>query len=301
MNVVINLHKPENISSQQAVLRMKRFFSAKKAGHAGTLDPMATGVLLVCLNEATKITRFLSDLDKEYRARVKFGERTDTCDATGKIIEKTICDTLHESDVRSVLNSFAGLIQQTPPMYSAIKMNGSPLYKLARMGITVERAARPVTISEIEMLGFNLPYIDLRIVCSKGTYVRTICDDIGQALGVGAHMVSLVRTRIGRFRIEDSATIEGLGSSKHAVCSIDSALSHLGEIVLDEYEYRRAMNGIPINMPYRSVNKTPDGGGKGAFENVHINQYVRIKSPDRILFGIGKVEQNRITIERLLN
>jgi tRNA pseudouridine55 synthase len=301
MNVVINLNKPEHISSQQAVLKVQRFFSAKKAGHAGTLDPMATGVLLVCLNEATKITRFLSDLDKEYRVRVKFGERTDTCDATGSVIEKTTCDTLQESDIRNALNSFTGLIHQTPPMYSAIKLNGSPLYKLARKGITVERAARPVTVSEIEMLGIDLPSLDLRIVCSKGTYIRTICDDLGQALGVGAHMVSLIRTRIGGFRIEDSAGIEEADSSKHAVCSIDSALSHLGEIILDDYLYRRAMNGIPIDATYQSGNQKPNGGEIGSFKNYQVNQYVRIKSPDRILFGIGKVEQNRITIERLLN
>jgi tRNA pseudouridine55 synthase len=301
MNVVINLNKPESISSQQAVLQVQRFFSAKKAGHAGTLDPMATGVLLVCLNEATKITRFLSDLDKEYRVRVKFGERTDTCDATGRITEKKTCNTLQESDIRNALNSFTGLIHQTPPMYSAIKLNGSPLYKLARKGIIVERAARPVTVSEIEMLGIDLPSIDLRIVCSKGTYIRTICDDLGQALGVGAHMVSLVRTRIGSFRIEDSAGIEDPGSSKRAVCSIDSALSHLGEIILDEYLYRRAMNGIPIDTICRLASHQPDGGEIRPFENFQINQYIRIKSPERILFGIGKVEQNRITIERLLN
>ena len=301
MNVVINLNKPADISSQQAVLKVQRFFSAKKAGHAGTLDPMATGVLLVCLNEATKITRFLSDLDKEYRVRVKFGERTDTCDATGNIIEQNTCDTLRESDIRNALNSFTGLIQQTPPMYSAIKMNGRPLYKLARMGITVERAARPVTISEIEMLGFDLPYIDLRIVCSKGTYIRTICDDMGQALGVGAHMVSLVRTRIGSFLIEDSTGIEDPGSSKQAVCSIDSALSHLGEIILDEYFYRRALNGIPIDTTCRPGNQQTNRGEIGAFKNIQLKQYIRMKGPDRILFGIGKVEQNRITIERLLN
>jgi len=301
MNVVINLNKPEDISSQQAVLKVQRFFSAKKAGHAGTLDPMATGVLLVCLNEATKITRFLSDLDKEYRVRVKFGERTDTCDATGSIIEKKMCDTLGESDIRNALSSFTGLIQQTPPMYSAIKLNGSPLYKLARKGITVERAARPVTISEIEMLGVDLPYIDLRIVCSKGTYIRTICDDMGQLLAVGAHMVSLVRTRIGPFRIEDSAGIEGPCSSKRAVWSMDSALSHLDEIILNEYLYRRAMNGIPIDTACRSGNHRCGGEENEAFKNIKVNQYIRMKSPDRMLFGIGKVEQNRIKIERMLN
>jgi tRNA pseudouridine55 synthase len=232
---------------------------------------------------------------------VKFGERTDTFDATGRITEKKICDTLLESDIRNALNSFTGLIHQTPPMYSAIKLNGSPLYKLARKGITVERAARPVTIGEIEMVCFSLPYVDLRIVCSKGTYIRTICDDMGQALGVGAHMVSLVRTRIGGFRIEDSAGIEDPGSSKNAVCSIDSALSHMGEIVLDDYLYRRATNGIPIDTTCRSGDQNPSGGGKCAFQNFKINQYVRMKSPDCMLFGIGKVEQNRITIDRLLN
>jgi tRNA pseudouridine55 synthase len=261
---------------------------------------MATGILLVCLNEATKITGFLTDCDKEYIVRLKFGERTDTYDSTGSVIETKPCDMLQETDVCHILDNYRGQIQQTPPMYSAIKMNGSPLYKLARKGITVERLARTVTISEIDLLGLNLPYIDLRIVCSKGTYIRTICDDMGQALGVGAHMVSLIRTRIGHFRVEDSTGIEELGSPGNAICSIDTALSNLPEVVLTEYLYQRAKNGVPIAMAYRTGSDEVNSE-RTPFKNMQLNQYIRLKTPEQKLFGIGKIEQNRIKIERLLN
>ena len=306
-NLVINLNKPENISSQQAVIKVKRLFSAKKAGHAGTLDPIATGILIVCLNEATKITRFISDLDKEYIVRLKFGERTDTYDLTGKIVEKTDYFFINEADIHKVLNNFTGRIKQIPPMYSAIKIGGQPLYKLARLGMNIKRPERTIDIYKLDLLSFNLPYLDLKISCSKGTYIRTLCDDIGNVFGVGAHMVSLERTRIGMFRIEDSASIEELKSKKDACHSIDSAISHLHEIILDEDSYYKAQNGIPITvnnlplLPFRPVPKVFGirEGGDGEFSDM--NQYVRLKSPENILFGIGKVEHNYIKIERLLN
>ena len=335
--VVINLNKPENISSQQAVIKVKRLFSAKKAGHAGTLDPIATGILIVCLNEATKITRFISDLDKEYIVRLKFGERTDTYDFTGKIVEKTDYFFINEADIHKVLKNFTGRIKQIPPMYSAIKIGGQPLYKLARLGMNIKRPERTIDIYKIDLLSFNLPYLDLKISCSKGTYIRTLCDDIGNALGVGAHMVSLERTRIGMFRIEDSASIEELTNKKDACYSIDSAISHLHEIILDEGSYYKAQNGMPIILSSEALAKvsnehppqplpsregiTPpqpplnlrggeggvmfpsplagEGKGEGGFPGM--NQYVRLKSPENILFGIGKVEHNYIKIERLLN
>ncbi len=287
MDIVINLNKPKDLSSQQAVTRVKRFFSAKKAGHTGTLDPIATGVLIVCLNEATKITRFLSELDKEYKVRVKLGERTDTFDLTGRLLEKKDPSFLREKDVQNVLRNFLGEIKQTPPMFSAIKINGQPLYKLARKGIEIKRPDRLIHVYELDLISFDLPYIDLKIRCSKGTYVRSLCDDIGKALGVGAHIIALERTRIGNFRIEDSASIEEIGWKKESIHSIDSAISFLDEIILDESSYIKARKGIPVII---------------ITENKFRNQYLRLKGGSgKRLFGIGRVEGNKIKIVRLLN
>lgn len=287
MDAVINFRKPKDISSQGAVTEVKRFFGVRKAGHAGTLDPMATGVLIICLNEATKITSFLADLDKEYLVRLKLGERTDTYDATGRTIEQTPCPSFTESDLRGVLEHFTGEIKQIPPMFSAIKKNGQPLYKLARKGMTVKRSERTVTIHSIELIHVHAPYVDLNVRCSKGTYIRTLCDDIGKALGVGAYMVSLERTRIGFFNIEHAVSLEELPSHKKgALFSIDSALSHLNEIFLDQDTYHKARNGRPVDVP---------------FGIPHTNQYVRLKTPEKILFGIGKVEGHTVKMARMLH
>lgn len=287
MDAVINFKKPKNISSQNAVTKVKRLFGVRKAGHAGTLDPMATGLLIICLNEATKITRFLSDLEKEYLVSLKLGERTDTYDSTGSTIEQTPCPSFTESDLLGVLEHFTGQIKQIPPMFSAIKKNGQPLYKLARMGMTVKRPERTVTIHSIELIHLHLPYVDLNVQCSKGTYIRTLCDDIGKALGVGAHMVSLERTRIGFFKIEHAVSLEELPSYNKGACfSIDSALSHLNEILLDKDTYHKARNGRPVDVPCGTL---------------HTNQYVRLKNPEKILFGIGRVEGNTVKMVRMLH
>lgn len=297
-SLVINLNKPRDISSHNAVTKVKQLFSVKKAGHAGTLDPIATGVLIVCLNEATKITRFLSDLNKEYIVRLKLGERTDTYDLTGRIIEKTRCPLLNETDIQDVLSKFKGQIKQMPPMYSAIKVNGKRLYKLARIGMNIERPERTINIYKIDLLYFNLPLLDLRISCSKGTYIRTLCDDIGKALCVGAHMVSLERTRVGIFSIGDSASMEEVQSKKDAWHSMDSAISHLNEMILDEDAYHKARNGMPIitNKIHLHPHLLKEDRGE-----LQIDQYIRLKSPENILFAIGKLEGNIIIIERLLN
>jgi len=286
MNIVINLNKPKNISSQQAVIKVKKVFAAKKAGHAGTLDPIATGVLLVCLNEATKITRFLSDLDKEYIVKLKFGERTDTCDSTGRILEKRECLSLRETDIRKALKNFTGPIKQIPPMYSAIKIKGQPLYKLARRGMEIKRPQREVDIYGIDLISFVRPYLQMKILCSKGTYIRTLCDDIGKDLCVGAHMVSLERTSVGNFNIKDSASIEELKWREDVRYSIDTAIPHIDEIILDEESYYRAKKGMPVII---------------ITESLSINQYVKLKGPENNLFGIGRFEGNKIRVERLLN
>jgi tRNA pseudouridine55 synthase len=289
MNIVINLNKPDFISSQQAVLQVKRICNARKAGHAGTLDPLATGVLIVCLNEATKITRFLSSLDKEYVVRLKLGEKTDTYDSTGSITETKDSHSIQEKDIYHILPVFTGTIKQTPPAYSAIKINGQTSYKLARKGITVEIPERKVTIHSIDFIGFDHPYLDLRISCSKGTYIRSLCNDIGISLGVGAHMVSLLRTKVGIFGIEDAISIEDLETAditSRYFHSIDAAISHLPEIILDADAYQKAKNGVPINIPCEAAISFP---------------YIRLKSPENVLFGIGKVEEMKLKIERLLN
>ncbi len=319
-DIVINLNKAVNISSQKAVTQVKHLFSAKKAGHAGTLDPMATGVLLVCLNKATKITRFLSDLDKEYVVRLKLGESTDTYDSTGTIIRKADYGHLREKDIYIALKTFIGRTKQIPPMYSAIKMKGKPLYKLARKGITIQRPKREISISAINLLSFHSPYLDFRISCSKGTYIRTLCDDIGNLLEVGAHMVSLQRTKIGRFSLENAASIHEIRERQGAWYSMDSALAHLEEVILDNDSWQEAKNGRQIlvssnalkklteysyllkTFQKETVNNIPlvETQEKGC-ESFFMNQYIRLKNPEKKLFGIGKVDGNSIRIERLLN
>ncbi len=289
MNVIVNLNKPSGITSQQAVTRVKRILRVGKAGHTGTLDPMATGVLLVCLNEATKIARFLLDMDKQYNASVKLGERTDTYDSHGRIIEKTDISLLTEAKLTKAVMSFTGRIKQKPPMHSAVKLRGEALYKLARKGFEIERPERFIEIYGIEIKEIRLPYIDLLISCSKGTYIRTLCEDIGLRLGTGAHLVSLERTRIGSFDINNAVSFDDLNSetNENFFYSIDSALSTLKEIVLCENDYKKAKNGVQI-MP-NNIN------------NLNNNEFVKLKGQRGNLFGIGVVHSNIIRIKRILN
>jgi tRNA pseudouridine55 synthase len=291
MNVVINFDKPVNTTSQQAVVKVKRLLGARKAGHAGTLDPIATGVLIVCLNEATKITRFLSDLEKEYIVQLKLGERTDTYDSTGRIVDTKDPSSVHEENIREIFGRFTGFIQQIPPMYSAVKIGGKPLYTLARKGISVERPARGVYINQLEFLSYHPPFVNARVTCSKGTYIRTLCDDIGNALGTGAHMTALKRTRVGNFSIEDAVALAELPDKKDSFCSMDEALSHLREMLLDRDSWQKAKNGMPVYSP----------GNKTDYSEEWNNPYVRMKNPDHILFGIGVCENNSLRIERLFN
>ncbi len=284
MNIVINLNKDRGISSHDAVASVKRIFKVRKAGHAGTLDPLATGILLVCINEATKIARFLSDLDKEYVVTAKLGESTDTFDAEGTITQRTPHFRLTENQIGEVIKRFVGEIDQVPPMHSAIKISGRPLYKLARKGIEIPRSPRRVVISSIELLHFEEPFITLRVACSKGTYIRSLCNDIGDLLGTGAHVTRLVRTRIGHFSLETSAKIEELPHKAGSLHSLDAVLSYMPEIVLSEEEFALAKNGNPF----------PSWTGRAT------NHFLRLRAPGGELFGIGRADRNSIRIERLL-
>jgi tRNA pseudouridine55 synthase len=302
MNVVICLDKPAHITSQQAVVKVKRLLGARKAGHAGTLDPLATGILLVCLDEATKITRFLADLDKEYVVQMKLGERTDTYDSTGRILETRNPGFLQKADVEGILDRYTGSIHQIPPMYSAVKIGGTPLYKLARKGISVERQERDVVIHEAELLSYDPPYVNVRIACSKGTYIRTLCDDVGNALGTGAHMTSLIRSRVGNFRLEDALSLSELSEKKDSFYQMDECLSHLEEIQLDSDSWQKVRNGVPVDL-YRNNTGSSCELPKGEICGISskITRYVRLKSPDRTLVGIGLLENDCLQVERLFN
>jgi len=291
MDLIINLHKPSGITSQQAVTRVKKILNVRKAGHTGTLDPLATGVMLVCLGEATKVSRFFLDMDKRYRAMVKLGERTDTGDAEGRVIETADCSSLTKAEIIDAARSFKGSIEQTPPMYSAIKVGGKALYTLARKGIEIERKSRAVTIYDIEVTGINLPFFELVVLCSKGTYIRTLCEDIGRKLGPGAHLTALERLSVGSFALENALTFEdlamrGLVPDGRSVFTIDHALSAMPGICLDEEESRRVRHGQRIPKNVR------DQGD---------DQVMKLKGSDGELIGIGSINSGMLIVERILN
>ena len=207
---VLNLNKPPNLTSRQAVDWVKRILDVKKAGHGGTLDPDATGVLLICLGDGTKLFEALQVGTKEYEGTLILGITTDTLDANGQIIKTADTSQITTDQIRSVCQQFVGEIEQMPPMFSAVKHKGKPLYKLARRGIEVERRLRRVFIESIELLLCNIPEVRFRVVCSKGTYIRVLAADIGAALGCGAHLSELTRTRSGVFKIEGAHTLDSL-------------------------------------------------------------------------------------------
>ena len=209
INGIINVYKEKGYTSFDVVAKMRGMFHQKKIGHTGTLDPDAEGVLPVCLGKATKVCDLLTDKDKEYKAVLLLGQETDTQDISGEILNRSEVNVTEE-EVRMAILSFEGAYEQVPPMYSALKVNGQKLCDLARKGITVERKARPVTIHKIEITNINLPEVEMTVSCSKGTYIRTLCDDIGKKLGCYGCMKSLLRTKVDKFTVEDAITLSEL-------------------------------------------------------------------------------------------
>ena len=206
---VVLLNKPQGITSNDALQKVRRLYSAAKAGHTGSLDPLATGVLPICFGQATKFSQLLLDADKTYVAKAKLGLISDTGDTDGNILQDNdIPETITKDDITDVLDTFKGNIEQVPSMFSALKHKGTPLYKLARQGITVDRAPRPVTIFSIKLLSFEGSTITIEVCCSKGTYIRTLVEDIGKALGCGACVTYLHRIKTGNFKIEDCYSLE---------------------------------------------------------------------------------------------
>lgn len=210
---ILLLDKPIGMTSNQILQWVKHRYQADKAGHTGSLDPLATGVLPICLGEATKYSHYLLDADKTYVTRLKLGEKTTTSDAEGEIIARAVVPAITTDDLETVLQQFRGDILQVPSMFSALKRDGRPLYELARAGIEVERAARPVSIYRLVCTAIELPYVELEVSCSKGTYIRNLVEDIGDVLGCGAHVVALRRTQAGPFTLQQSVTREQIADA----------------------------------------------------------------------------------------
>ncbi|MCX7682873.1 MAG: tRNA pseudouridine(55) synthase TruB [Anaerolineae bacterium] len=253
-NGILNLNKPAGMTSHDLVDRVRALTGIRRVGHAGTLDPMATGVLLVCVGQATRVAEYLMEGQKVYRARVHLGVTTDTYDAEGQVVaEKPV--TVGRDQVEAALAQFRGPVLQLPPMYSALKYHGIPLHRLARRGIAVERAPRQVVIYHLELSGWEPPYCTLEVTCSGGTYVRVLAHDLGQLLGCGAHLAGLTRLASGDFTIEDAVSIEEFaqmaveGRWQELLYPLDAALRQFPPLHLDAEEAQRLCRGQPISCP----------------------------------------------------
>lgn len=248
---VLLLDKPSGMTSNSALQAARRLFSAAKAGHTGTLDPLATGLLPLCFGEATKFSSDLLEADKTYEADVLFGITTDTGDAEGEVLV-TLPVEFSRVDLEASLQRFRGPISQIPPMYSALKRDGKPLYELARQGIEVERAARDVVIHELLLLEHDGDRCRLRVRCSKGTYIRTLAEDIGAALACGAHLTALRRTAVGSLHVDDALTLDqlnALADAERSAClqAPDALLQKLPAVHLDELAAGRFCHGNPVS------------------------------------------------------
>jgi tRNA pseudouridine55 synthase len=247
IDAALLLDKPVGISSNRALQEVKKIFKVRKAGHAGTLDPLASGLLLVLFGEATKFAGPLLDADKEYVTTVKLGEKTTTGDAEGEVVERSAFQVF-QSAIPETLKKFEGSIEQVPPMYSALKRDGVPLYELARRGESVERPARRVEISLLEEIRFEAPLLELRVRCSKGTYIRTLAEDIAVALGTVGHVTALRRTASGAFKVSDAVgleALEGMGEMQRRgrLLPLTALLGGLPRAELDAAEESRFRNG----------------------------------------------------------
>ncbi len=252
MDGIINVYKEKGYTSHDVVAKLRGILRQKKIGHTGTLDPEAQGVLPVCLGKATKVCDLLTDKTKTYRAVLLLGQMTDTQDTTGTVLEEhpVICG---EDEVRACIEGFVGTQEQVPPMYSALKINGKKLYELARQGIEVERKARTVTIEQIVIEEIQLPHVTITVTCSRGTYIRTLCHDIGAKLGCGGCMESLLRTQVGPFAVADSVKLSEIEQYRdenrlsEILNSTDSVFAHLPEVTLTQEAERLVRNGNPLS------------------------------------------------------
>lgn len=290
---VLLLDKPLGLSSNDALIRAKRLYLAKKAGHTGTLDPLATGLLPLCFGEATKFSQDLLEADKTYEATMRLGIRTTTGDAEGEPIN-TRDVTCDQATVQVAMQKFLGDIVQVPPMYSALKRDGKPLYEYARAGQTVEREGRQVTIHALDMLACTLPDVTFRVTCSKGTYVRTLAEDIGEALGCGAHLVALRRTGVGALTLENSVTLDALSDATESerdawLQPVDALLSTFPPVTLNEDATRRFLHGQRLKLSELTITG----------EAVNAPR-VRVYAEEGRLLGVAKQGEGVLAPERLV-
>ena len=290
INGILLLDKPQGLSSNAALQTVKRLFNAQKAGHTGALDPLATGMLPLCFGEATKFSQFLLDSDKGYRVIGKLGERTDSGDSTGEVIEsKPVKVNLKQ--LEKALEAFRGDIMQVPSMFSALKHQGQPLYKYARKGIEIERPARPVTVYQLDLLRFEGDEVELFVECSKGTYIRNIIDDLGQALGCGAHVTLLHREYVADYPVEQMVNIEQLEKDREQEISLDDYLLPLDSAILflesahiDSESADFFCHGQAINYP-----------------SLTEGDLIRVYSDDEQFLGIAEVDdQDMLAPKRIV-
>lgn len=257
INGILNIYKEKGYTSHDVVARLRGIFGQKKIGHTGTLDPDAEGVLPVCLGRATKVCDLLTDKDKTYEAVLLLGKETDTQDITGTVLKECDPSEIAEETAEKCIESFIGEYDQIPPMYSALKVNGKKLYELAREGKVVERKSRKVQIYDIRIKETDLPRIRMEVFCSKGTYIRTLCNDIGEVLGVGGCMESLLRTKVSRFELKDSMKLEDIekakneGRAEEIILPLDEVFSEYPKIIVTGRQAQLAYNGNPF--PKESV------------------------------------------------
>lgn len=289
---ILLLDKPAGITSNRALQIVKRVYKANKAGHTGNLDPLATGLLPICLGEATKVSGYLLDSDKRYLASCTLGIKTNTADAEGEVIETRPVENYSEEMIQSVLNQFIGEIEQIPPMHSALKVNGQPLYKLAHKGEVIERKPRKVTIYEIRFIRLENGILELDVLCSKGTYIRTLAEDIGERLGCGAHISALRRSLSGPFQLENAVTLAGLEHlAEDSLDQIDSfllrpeeALLDWPEVSLSEHSTHYVQQGQAVQVP-----KAPTQG------------LVRLHGQNGQFIGVGQVmDDGKVAPKRLI-
>lgn len=305
-NGILNINKPEGWTSQDVVAKLRGRLHIRRVGHTGTLDPMATGVLPVCFGKATRIIEYYDDDFKTYEAEMKLGMVTDTLDSTGTVLETKPVD-VSEEDVIQTIDSFRGWITQIPPKYSALKVNGKPLYKYAREGAEVEIKSRKIYVADIQPMEVNLGEnrILFRVTCSKGTYIRTICDDIGKKLGCGGTMTALQRTQSGCFRVEEARTLPEIlemtdEELERCVIPMDKTLVHLGRIELKSMEsVPFYYNGREIDTGYVNVLASP-AVPEALQEGSRLGDKYRVYDPEGKFLGISSLRENTLYPEKVI-
>lgn len=290
MDGVINIFKNTGMTSFDVVRIIKKASGTKKVGHTGTLDPEASGVLPVCIGKGTKIIDYIMNSNKVYEVELKLGVNTTTYDLEGDIVEEKDPSFLNEEEIFNIIESFKGEYNQIPPMYSALKQNGVRLYELARQGIEVEREGRLINIYDIEDVKINNPYVSMKVTCSKGTYIRSLCYDIGKKLGVGATMTTLKRTKTSKFSQDESININEINSEniENYIISIEDALDFYEKVVVLNKYSRLLINGV------RVFDK------RFTRDNIEVEKLYRVYDEDGHFIGLGKSNYQGFKIEKLL-